>query len=194
MRSVFFWYILFWNTITKIIKQSPQDLQDLGSHSCLATDTWYDCCFIGSGKISATMPHKSAKTDILAAARRSDAAGPGDIHHSQQIVQGSLRTFQQTEMLKNKQENQTKKPKSMVVFWDQSVLVRDTCDILGDGLLQTILLNGNYLHLEITLSLMKTTTLFPCRKKVSVSLCMHAETNNVLHRPTGIFILNVNRV
>lgn len=61
MRSVFFWYILFWNTITKIIKESPQDLQDLGSHSCLATDTWYDCCFIGSGKISATMPHKSAK-------------------------------------------------------------------------------------------------------------------------------------
>lgn len=61
MRSVFFWYILFWNTITKFIKQLPQDLQDLGSHSCLATDTWYDCCFIGSRKISATMPHKSAK-------------------------------------------------------------------------------------------------------------------------------------
>lgn len=194
MRSVYFGISYSGIQLQKLLKNHPRTCKTQVHIPVQLRTHGMTVASLAAGRLVQPCLTKVLKTDILAAARRSDAAGPGDIHHSQQIVQGSLRTFQQTEMLKNKQENQTKKPKSMVVFWDQSVLVRDTCDILGDGLLQTILLNGNYLHLEITLSLMKTTTLFPCRKKVSVSLCMHAETNNVLHRPTGIFVLNVNRV
>lgn len=41
---------------------------------------------LAAGRLVQPCLTKVLKTDILAAARRSDVAGPGDIHHSQPIV------------------------------------------------------------------------------------------------------------
>lgn len=63
--------------------------QGLGSHSCLAMDTWCDHCFNHSGKISVAKPHKGVKDRYSYCCKVFTYCSARNIHHLQHIAQCS---------------------------------------------------------------------------------------------------------